>query len=48
MCWVIGQFIAVGILNGFIHWDNQWSYRIPFAIQWVRRHLQHPLQCDVC
>lgn len=35
MCWVIGQFIAVGILNGFIHWDNQWSYRIPFAVQWV-------------
>ncbi|KAH7160990.1 alpha glucoside transporter [Dactylonectria macrodidyma] len=35
MCWVIGQFIAVGILNGFIHRDDEWSYRIPFAIQWT-------------
>ncbi|KAM0272187.1 hypothetical protein ACHAQH_008810 [Verticillium albo-atrum] len=35
ICWVIGQFIAVGILNGFIDRTDQWSYRIPFAIQWI-------------
>jgi SP family general alpha glucoside:H+ symporter-like MFS transporter len=35
MCWVIGQFLSVGILNGFIRRHDEWSYRIPFAIQWV-------------
>lgn len=35
ICWVLGQLIAIGILNGFIDREDQWSYRIPFAIQWV-------------
>lgn len=35
MCWVIGQLISVGILRGFIHRQDQWAYRIPFALQWV-------------
>ncbi|RMD42774.1 hypothetical protein DV735_g2333, partial [Chaetothyriales sp. CBS 134920] len=35
LCWVIGQFIAAGVLRGFLNVDTQWAYRIPFAIQWV-------------
>lgn len=28
-----GQIIATGILRGVLNMDNQWAYRIPFAIQ---------------
>lgn len=35
MCWMIGQFISVGVLRGFVSNDTQWAYRIPFAIQWI-------------
>ena len=33
--WVIGQFIAAGVLRGFLDIESQWAYRVPFAIQWV-------------
>ena len=36
MCWVMGQLIAVGVLNALINRPDEWSYRIPFAVQWVR------------
>jgi SP family general alpha glucoside:H+ symporter-like MFS transporter len=32
---IIGQLIAIGVLQGLIGRTDQWSYRIPFAIQWV-------------
>ncbi|PYI27451.1 general substrate transporter [Aspergillus indologenus CBS 114.80] len=32
---VIGQLISAGVLQGLIDLDSQWSYRIPFALQWV-------------
>ena len=32
LCWVIGQLIASGVLRGTLNLDNQWSYRIPFAV----------------
>ncbi|RAL11378.1 general substrate transporter [Aspergillus homomorphus CBS 101889] len=32
---VMGQLISAGVLQGLIDLDNQWSYRIPFALQWV-------------
>ncbi|KAI9369322.1 general substrate transporter [Aspergillus egyptiacus] len=35
LCWVIGQFIATGVLRGCLYREDQWSYRIPFALQWV-------------
>ncbi|KAG0652307.1 maltose permease MAL31 [Hyphodiscus hymeniophilus] len=35
ICWVIGQLIAAGVLEGLVDNTTQWSYRIPFAIQWV-------------
>lgn len=33
LCWVIGQFIASGVLRAVLTREDQWAYRIPFAIQ---------------
>ncbi|KAL0945005.1 MFS maltose permease [Colletotrichum truncatum] len=35
MCWVIGQLISSGMLRGLLKIENQWGYRIPFALQWI-------------
>jgi SP family general alpha glucoside:H+ symporter-like MFS transporter len=35
LCWCIGQFIAAGVFQGFVDDKTQWSYRVPFAIQWI-------------
>ncbi|KAK3686781.1 hypothetical protein LTR37_019460 [Vermiconidia calcicola] len=35
LCWVIGQFIASGVLVGVNTRTDQWGWRIPFAIQWI-------------
>lgn len=35
LCWVIGQFIASGVLRGVSERNDQWAYRIPYALQWM-------------
>ncbi|KAL2835419.1 putative transporter [Aspergillus pseudoustus] len=35
LCWVMGQFIVSGVLKGVLDRQDQWAYRIPFAVQWV-------------
>ncbi|OAG08015.1 general substrate transporter [Paraphaeosphaeria sporulosa] len=35
MCWVMGQFIAAGVNRGCVTREDEWAYRIPFAIQWI-------------
>jgi SP family general alpha glucoside:H+ symporter-like MFS transporter len=35
LCWITGQLIGSGILRGFVNNSTQWSYRIPFALQWL-------------
>jgi MFS transporter, SP family, general alpha glucoside:H+ symporter len=35
LCWLIGQIIGTGVLRGLINIQSQWSYRIPFALQWM-------------
>jgi SP family general alpha glucoside:H+ symporter-like MFS transporter len=35
LCWVIGQLIGAGVLRSMLNRTDQWSYRIPFAIQWI-------------
>ncbi len=35
LCWVIGQFISVGVIRGLLDRTDEWSWRIPYAIQWV-------------
>jgi MFS transporter, SP family, general alpha glucoside:H+ symporter len=45
MCFVIGQLIAAGVLQGFSSRTDEWGYRIPFAIQWVWPAILIPLLC---
>lgn len=35
MCFIIGQLISAGVLRGLQGRPDQWSYRIPFALQWM-------------
>ncbi|KAJ6004823.1 general substrate transporter [Penicillium herquei] len=35
MCFCTGQLIAAGVLRALANRPDEWSYRIPFAIQWV-------------
>ncbi|KAH7146650.1 hypothetical protein B0J13DRAFT_595187 [Dactylonectria estremocensis] len=35
MCWLIGQLLGTGILRSLVHNTSQWSYRLPFALQWA-------------
>ncbi|QDS73864.1 hypothetical protein FKW77_006841 [Venturia effusa] len=35
LCWVIGQFLASGVLKGVANRTDEWGYRIPYALQWV-------------
>ncbi|PNY24100.1 General alpha-glucoside permease [Tolypocladium capitatum] len=34
LCWVMGQLIASGVLRGMLTRDDEWGYKIPFALQW--------------
>jgi SP family general alpha glucoside:H+ symporter-like MFS transporter len=35
LSWVIGQLLALCVLRGLVANPTEWSYRIPFAIQWA-------------
>lgn len=35
LCWATGQFVAAGVLQGLASNTTEWSWRIPFAVQWV-------------
>jgi MFS transporter, SP family, general alpha glucoside:H+ symporter len=35
MCFAIGQFISAGVLKSFLNRPDSWSYKIPFALQWL-------------
>ncbi|EQL02995.1 MRT, a raffinose family of oligosaccharides transporter [Ophiocordyceps sinensis CO18] len=35
LCWVIGQFLASGVLRAMILRDDKWGYKIPFALEWI-------------
>lgn len=35
MMWGLGQLIATGVLRGMLSRTDEWSYRIPFALQWM-------------
>ncbi|KAF5597502.1 MFS maltose permease [Fusarium subglutinans] len=34
LCWVMGKMISFGVLTSMLKYPTEWSYRIPFAIQW--------------
>lgn len=33
MCFILGQFLAAGVLRACLVRDDEWGYRIPFALQ---------------
>ena len=35
LCWVIGQFIAAGVLYGCLDLSGMWSWRVCYAVQWA-------------
>ena len=35
MCFIIGQLLSGGVLRGLVNRQDQWGYRIPFALQWI-------------
>ncbi|KAB5566087.1 general alpha-glucoside permease [Coniochaeta sp. 2T2.1] len=35
LCWVLGQFIASGVLRGMLSRSDELGYKIPFALQWM-------------
>lgn len=35
LCWVMGQFIASGVLRAMLSRDDELGYKIPFALQWM-------------
>ncbi|KEF58743.1 uncharacterized protein A1O9_06669 [Exophiala aquamarina CBS 119918] len=35
LCWLLGQFAALGILRGLAGVRSTWSFRIPFGLQWA-------------
>ncbi|KAH8880785.1 sugar transporter [Thozetella sp. PMI_491] len=35
MCWVIGQFFAAAVNKGSVERGDDWSWRVPYGVQWV-------------
>lgn len=35
MCFIIGQLISAGVLKGLSSREDEWGYKIPFALQWI-------------
>ncbi len=35
LCFATGQLISAGVLEGLIKVQNEWSYRVPFGVQWA-------------
>ncbi|KAF2688538.1 maltose permease MAL61 [Lentithecium fluviatile CBS 122367] len=34
-CWGLGQTIGIGVIRAMLTRDDEWSYRIPYALQWM-------------
>lgn len=45
MSFIIGQLIAAGVLRVCLERDDEWGFRIPFAVQWIWPALLIPLLC---
>lgn len=35
MCWGIGQLIAIGVIRSMVDRNDEWAYKIPYALQWM-------------
>ncbi|KXG53002.1 Major facilitator superfamily domain, general substrate transporter [Penicillium griseofulvum] len=34
-CWGLGQLIGIGVIKSMLTRDDEWSYRIPYGLQWM-------------
>lgn len=34
-CWGLGQVIGIGVIKSMLPRQDEWSYRIPYALQWM-------------
>lgn len=34
-CWGIGQVVGIGSIKAMVGRQDQWAYRLPFALQWI-------------
>ncbi|KAM5456808.1 hypothetical protein MaudCBS49596_001049 [Microsporum audouinii] len=34
-CWGLGQFIGIGVIRSMLNREDEWSFRIPYALQWM-------------
>jgi SP family general alpha glucoside:H+ symporter-like MFS transporter len=34
-CWGLGQLIGIGVIRSLVDRQDEWSYRIPYALQWM-------------
>ena len=34
-CWGLGQVIGIGVIKSMLGRTDQWSYRIPYSLQWM-------------
>ncbi|KAF2633329.1 maltose permease MAL61 [Macroventuria anomochaeta] len=34
-CWGLGQVIGIGVIRSMVNREDEWSYRIPYALQWM-------------
>ncbi|RAH41588.1 putative MFS alpha-glucoside transporter [Aspergillus brunneoviolaceus CBS 621.78] len=34
-CWGVGQLIGIGVIKAMINRQDEWAYRIPYALQWM-------------
>ncbi|ORX40205.1 trehalose transport-related protein [Kockovaella imperatae] len=35
MCWGIGLTLGAGVVRGTLNIEGQWSWRLPYALQWI-------------
>ncbi|KAJ5942234.1 Major facilitator superfamily domain general substrate transporter [Penicillium verrucosum] len=34
-CWGLGQLVGIGVIKAMLNRDDQWSYKIPYGLQWM-------------
>jgi SP family general alpha glucoside:H+ symporter-like MFS transporter len=34
-CWGLGQIIGIGVIMSMLDRQDEWAYRIPYALQWM-------------
>ncbi|KAJ5961818.1 hypothetical protein N7501_006759 [Penicillium viridicatum] len=34
-CWGLGQLVGIGVIKSMLNRDDQWSYKIPYGLQWM-------------